>query len=98
MAFGRFGVFFRTALSLEDLHKMSDSSGRRKFETYIFKDLGSGLTFRRLGSLHAIADRDQLSVDVFKTGPESISNDTLDLTFDEARCERLEGVIQEVVL
>lgn len=69
----------------------------KSFKAYVFEDLGSGLTFGRLGSLHAVADRDQLSIDIFETGPQGISNDTLYLTLHKDRREWPKSFIQEIV-
>ena len=50
----------------------------KSFETYVFEDLCSALTFGRLGpGLHGVPDRDRLSIDIFETGPEGISDDSM---------------------
>ena len=69
----------------------------RSFKTYVFENLCSALTFGRLGSLHAVPNRDQLSIDIFETGPEGISNDSLDLALHKNSRKRPKGFVQEIV-
>ena len=65
-------------------------------KAYVFGDLCSALTFGRLGGLHAVPDRDQLSIDIFETGPEGIDN-SLDLALHKDSRERPKGFVQEIV-
>ena len=66
-------------------------------KAYVFGDLCSALTFGRLGGLHAVPDRHQLSIDIFETGPEGISDNSLDLALHKDSRERPKGFVQEIV-
>jgi len=67
-------------------------------KTYILQHLSSGYTLSGLGLVHAIANSDELSVDVLETGPQCLFDRLLDLLLDETSSERTEGLVQEVVL
>ena len=100
--FGRLDGCF-LLLTLEELRSRKKFhqytiKGTKEKKTYILQHLSSGYTLSGLGLVHAIANSDELSVDVLETGPQRLFDRLLDLLLDETSSERTEGLVQEVVL
>jgi hypothetical protein len=72
--------------------------GRRDWGTHVLQHLASTFAFGDLSARHAVPDSDELSVDVLHAGGDRAANGLLDLFLDEARSERLESLVQKVVL
>lgn len=62
------------------------------------QDFGARFALGGLRGIHAVSDADKLSVDVLHTCGNGILDCLLNLLLDEAGDERLERLVEEVVL
>jgi len=69
----------------------------KKLETHIFESFGTALALRHLGLGHAITNSNKLSIDVFKSSPQRVSDRLLDLFLDQRSSKWAKGLVQKIV-
>lgn len=66
--------------------------------TYVSEDLSARRLVAILRLRHTITNTDELSINVFETGADSVLNSLLDLLLDETSGEGADGLVKKLVL